>query len=73
MNRRKFFEHTGRWASGLLLGSLGGFLAFKREIAIPTGCGEDGICMQCLKNQRCGKPAAIEYRRMEDGKWEIEN
>ena len=70
MDRRTFFERSGRWASGLFLGLLSGFLVLKRDIDTPAACGEDGICKQCLKNRKCEKPQAVKFR--ETGDWVLD-
>ena len=63
MDRRTFFERSGRWTAGLFLGLLSGFLVLKRDIDTPAACGEDGICKQCLKNGRCEEPQAVKFRK----------
>ena len=62
MNRRKFFETSGRWLSTILLSTLGGYLILKREISQSATCNEQPICKQCLKFKGCKKPKAIAYQ-----------
>ncbi|MCO6479744.1 MAG: hypothetical protein J5I94_24115 [Phaeodactylibacter sp.] len=63
MNRRNFFEHTGRWFSGTLLALLGGYLALERGVSPPASCEENSFCGQCRKISGCQKTQAMQYRR----------
>ncbi len=62
MNRRTFFERSGRWVSAGLLALLAGYLAREREIAPPAACRENPFCGQCRKFGSCEKPQAMEYK-----------
>lgn len=56
MNRRQFFERTGRWASGGLLALLGGYLVLEGGIKPPASCSENAFCRQCSKFTSCPIP-----------------
>ncbi|MCB9288064.1 MAG: hypothetical protein H6560_12165 [Lewinellaceae bacterium] len=63
MNRRKFFEDSGRWLSAAALGLLGGYLALKQADSNPPSCNENPFCGHCGKLNSCGKPRAAAYRQ----------
>lgn len=62
MNRRRFFENTGRSIAGALLGLLTGYLVLERKVSGPAACTENDFCRNCLKFSNCEKPQALQSR-----------
>ncbi len=62
MNRRNFFETSGRWFSTILLSSLAGYLLLQRTTSPATTCQVQSFCEDCLKFKGCSKTQATAFR-----------
>ncbi len=65
INRRQFFENSGRWVSLLVLAILGTFFITKREITHQSSCAENPSCNKCSQFEGCEKTQANSNRHLD--------
>jgi hypothetical protein len=66
MNRRVFFQNSGRWLFLGGMGVLAGWLAMNGKVSSAEECNVSPVCKDCKLSKGCKLPQAKKQRK--DGK-----